>query len=134
MHRKFRWTLKKLQAEALQWDVERHPFRGLEGPLAPSGCLVAGQDYEVVCIADEFRIGPACRSARAVEGFLKPVPIDVRQQGRENSPLRRSLSRVGQLPLSLIVPFGDRRLEPHHKFGRHRTRVVSFFFARSLSS
>src|SRR4030095_10854309 len=36
MHRKLRWTLKELQAEALQLDEERHPCRRPEGALAPT--------------------------------------------------------------------------------------------------
>jgi len=54
-------------------------------PVDELFALIAGQDDEIVRVANDLRLRPVGRAVRSVKGLFEPVQVDVRQEGRDRS-------------------------------------------------
>ena len=75
----------------------------------------AAEDDEVIGVGDDMRLIGSVPSARSPI-FQEPIHVDVSQHGAGNTALRSAAGAAlsaTHAPVLIVVPFLDRRLEPH---------------------
>jgi hypothetical protein len=60
--------------------------------------LIACQNHEVICVSHQLGVGPATGTVRAVEPFLEPVQVKIRQQRGYHAPNNVAKNPVGDFP------------------------------------
>src|SRR6266404_827851 len=102
--------------------VQREPEAAFEQrfhPLDESRRLEAGQDHEVIRIANELRLGPGRRTVGPMKRLFEPVQVQVRQERRDDSALGCSLLGSSRGGPPLLVGLHDGGREPQANQPQH---------------
>ncbi len=76
-------------------ELQPHPgFQLIPDPALEPFTLVARKDNKVICVSHEAGIGPNCRAIRFMEYLVKPVQVEIREQGRDYPTLRTALAWI----------------------------------------
>jgi len=83
-------------ARLLAVDSElKSPLQESLDPVDQLAGLIARQYHEVISVSHQLGIGPVAGSIRAVELFLEPMQVEVRQQGGYHAPNNVANDLVG---------------------------------------
>ncbi len=78
------------------------------------------EDHKIIGVPNQSRVRKLRRSVGFVEGAVEVVKVDVGQQRRNHSALRRSLPRVRRAPPPLVILLHHRAPQPQANEPQHR--------------
>src|SRR5712691_841001 len=120
------FSLKVHYPRLVPIDLQPHPLfkLGLNPPLKLLS-LITRQHHKVIDIADQLSVCPVGWPRHPMKHLVKPVKIQIRQQGGYHASLRRSLTvalaRARSSSASSFDPLHHRRFKPHPNQLKHRS-------------